>query len=330
MIQGETLLLLLLIVNTLLVAGYVIRCLPVFRRKDPAVGECLIRITVMVFCPIVGPMFFSVGWLARSLLFKREVGFEDLVLSKKRVRTALKADEERESNVAPLEEALAVSDVGSLRTLVMNVVRGDVKNHLGVFSQALNSSDAETAHYAATVLQDALNEFRQTSQELYQAVRRDDDRSSDAACRLLEYIYDFLGQKALHTLERRTYVDIMEEACQYLYEKAPIRMKAEYIDQLCELLLGEQEYRRMKLWCDRGRRLYPDEPLAYTGYLKLYFATGDRENFFDVLDQLKRSGVVIDKQTLDLIRAFTDPGEKKERKSVCSPAETTLPSPRCF
>ena len=47
---------------------------------------------------------------------------EDVIFSKERVKTHLRADEEREGNLVPIEEALAISDKDSLRTLVMNVV----------------------------------------------------------------------------------------------------------------------------------------------------------------------------------------------------------------
>ena len=49
---------------------------------------------------------------------------------------------------------------------------------------------------------------------------------------------------------------------------------------------------------------YPDELSAYTCRLKLYFARQDREVFFETLDALKKSNVIIDSETLELIRVF--------------------------
>ena len=48
------------------------------------------------------------------------------------MKTHLKADEERERNMVPIEEALAVSDRKNLRMLMMNVIRGDLKRFFGV------------------------------------------------------------------------------------------------------------------------------------------------------------------------------------------------------
>lgn len=121
---------------------------------------------MMFLCPVVGPLFLA-GLVFNKVFFRQNVDLEDVIFSKERVKTHLRADEEREGNLVPIEEALAISDKDSLRTLVMNVVRGDVQNSLASISLALNSEDTETSHYAATVLRDALNDFRKRAQELY-------------------------------------------------------------------------------------------------------------------------------------------------------------------
>lgn len=48
---------------------------------------------------------------------------------------------------------------------MLNVIRGDYQNSLSSINLALNSEDSETAHYAASILQDVLNNFRSQVQE---------------------------------------------------------------------------------------------------------------------------------------------------------------------
>ena len=60
----------------------------------------------------------------------------------------------------------------------------------------------------------------------------------------------------------------------------------------------------MRQWCNRSRELYPEELSTYTCYLKMYFTMGKKKEFFNELDQLKSSNIVIDSKTLDLIRTF--------------------------
>ena len=127
----------------------------------------LIRFIVMVLCPVVGPAFFLCSYLLFKTVFRQAVDLEDVVFGKERVRTHLKADEERERNIAPLEEALAVSDKRNLRMLMLNVIRGDLQKSLESITMALNSEDSETSHYAASVLCDELNKFRSQVQKMY-------------------------------------------------------------------------------------------------------------------------------------------------------------------
>lgn len=51
--------------------------------------------------------------------------------------------------------------------------------------------------------------------------------------------------------------------------------------------------------------MYPDELVSYTCQLKLFFMGNDREHFFEVLNKLKKSDVIIDNETLELIRVFS-------------------------
>ena len=229
----------------------------------------------------------------------------DVIFSKERVTTYLHADEEQESNVVPIEEALVICDKGNLRNLMMNVVRGDVEESLASIALALNSDDSETSHYAATVLRDVLNDFRAHTQELFIVMNRNEKDSCEYACLLIEYMNGVLKQEVFQEAEQRSFVDMMEKACDYLYERDWRRLTPQYIGWLCNLLLKIQSYDKMKLWSDRGRDMYPDELIIYVCYLKYYFTVGKKKQFFEELDRLKQSDIVIDKETLELIRTFS-------------------------
>lgn len=69
-------------------------------------------------------------------------------------------------------------------------------------------------------------------------------------------------------------------------------------------LLEIQNFDRCGIWCERAVEHFPDTLSTYTCQLKLFFSIGDRERFFQVLSQLRNSKVVIDNETLELIRVF--------------------------
>ena len=70
-------------------------------------------------------------------------------------------------------------------------------------------------------------------------------------------------------------------------------------------LMEIREYEKSEKWCLRLSEQYPDQLSSYTCKLKLYFVIKNREAFFQTLDGLKASDVVIDNETLELVRIFS-------------------------
>lgn len=267
-----------------------------------------LRFLVMFFCPVVGPLFFFFSYLTYRLLFRSPADLEDVIFSKDRVQTQLKSDEERERNIVPLEEALFVNGDKDLRSVMLNTLRGNVRGSLGTIMMALNSRDSETAHYAASLLSSELNEFRAGIQKLYRAMKEEPEEETDQERALLDSMDEVLSQQVFTPLEQRKMVSIQEEATQLLYDKDSARLEVEDYESLCLRLLELEEYPRMETWCSRLVEQYPHCLAAYTCRLKLYFATERRETFFQVLEELKASDIVIDRETLDLVRVFTKEG----------------------
>ena len=130
-----------------------------------------------------------------------------MVFSKERTDTLQRPDEDVEKNMVALEEALEVSDKKSLRTLMMNVIRGDYKHSLSAIALALNSEDSETAHYAASVLQEVLNDFRTGVHERYRLCLVEDEKQAEEIT-----LFVYAGQDGAFTLYE-------DEGVNYNYEK---------------------------------------------------------------------------------------------------------------
>ncbi|MDE6882289.1 MAG: hypothetical protein K2P48_04150 [Lachnospiraceae bacterium] len=161
--RDEYLFLIVVIVNTIVAILYlligILIMVPIRNRKREGEAErlhdnrrtYLLRFIVMVLCPVVGPLFFFVVHLFYLTIFRFQAELDDVTFSKERVRTQLKADEERERNVIPLEEAIAVNDQKSLRTAMLNVLKGEIQNSLAAIALALETRDSESSHYAASI-----------------------------------------------------------------------------------------------------------------------------------------------------------------------------------
>jgi len=265
-----------------------------------------LQAVVMLFCPVIGPLFFFVAHLIYTYFLKNGPDLEDVIFGKDKVKAPRKAEEEVERNRVPLEEALAVSDRQSLRGLMLDVVRGDVNKSLASINLALNSEDSETSHYAATVMRDSLNDFRQAVTKKYNAFKEDYVEPEEYACDLIEYMNEILFQDVFPEMEQRDFVHKMDEACKFLYsdEEYRARLTIQYVEWVGLLTLKLREYDRVRFWCEVAKELFPAELATYTMQLKLFFKLEDRENFFRVLGELKSADVVIDRETLELIRIF--------------------------
>ena len=179
----EHVFLIVVILNTIIAVLYLLIgsliMVPIRNRKREGEAErlhdnrrtYLLRFIVMLLCPVVGPLFFFVVHFFYLTIFRFQVELDDVVFSKERVRTQLRADEEREMNVIPLEEAVAVNDQKSLRAAMLNVLKGEIRNSLSAISLALETKDSESSHYAASNLSHELSEFRNEVHNLNQGNR---------------------------------------------------------------------------------------------------------------------------------------------------------------
>lgn len=300
-----------LTINALIVFAYILW--NILRRKKGE-GEkreqseksrgYLIRAAVMLVCPVVGPLFFFMAQIWYVVFFSEPVDLEDVVFSKERVRTFIHAEEERERNMVPLEEAIEITNTSELRSLMMNVVRGDIHKSLASIALALNSEDTETAHYAASVLQDALNDFRISVQKQRQAILEGGEDAGVCSELLIDYMNQVLEQRVFNDMEQCTYVKILDEICDIFYERDREHMTSSQFEAVTLRLLEVEDYDNCKKWCDRAEYHFPNTLATYTCQLKLYFNSGQKKRFFEVIEELKKSAVVVDSETLELIRVF--------------------------
>ena len=301
MTAQEIMFLVLLVVNLIITVIYLI--VNLLRKKNNKRGVW-VRVVMMLVCPITGAAVLFISYLCFLLFFHKEVDLADVVFSKERVKSYTHADEERERNLVPVEEAITVTDTDNLRRLMMNVVHGDVRQSLSSIALALNSEDSETSHYAASILQDILNNFRTKVQKSYQEMKDNEEERATIAHVLIDYMDPVLKQKPFTEMEQKSQVQIMDEDCEMLFEADQESVTIDEYEAVALRLLEIGEYARSKVWCERLAHAHPDTLSAYTCQMKLYFSTGERESFFRVLGELRSSGVFIDQETLEMIRVF--------------------------
>jgi hypothetical protein len=295
----------ILVINFLIAAVYFLWNL-LFKPREKT-RSFIIKTIIMLLCPLAGACYLGVSYLLYALVYRGQADLEDVIFSKDRVRTFLRADEERERNMVPLEEAIAVTDKENLREYMMNVVRGDIEKSLASISLALDSEDSETSHYAASVLQDTLNDFRTTVQKNYHDICEEQDvelRISHCTM-MLDYMDRVLKQKVFSDVEQKALVSTMDIIGNILYVDDHRRMTSGQLEALALRCTEAGDYTNGEIWSERALYLFPNTLSSYTCALKYFFTVQNKERFFEVLEDLKQSDVVVDQETLELIRVFS-------------------------
>ena len=292
---------LLMLINLVVVVIYLI--FEHLRRKEKY-ASIWMKAGMMLLCPVVGPLFLLGSFLLYKLLASQGIDLSDVVFSKERTDTLQRPDEDVEKNMVALEEALEVSDKKSLRTLMMNVIRGDYKHSLSAIALALNSEDSETAHYAASVLQEVLNDFRTGVHERYRLCLVEDEKQAENCIHLIEYMNPIIEQKVLTDLEQHSMAERMDEVLEKAWILDSQKISSTMYEKICQSLLDVKEYETCGKWCQRSMKQYPRALSSFTCQLKLFYSCNDRDNFFRVMDELKKSEIAIDNETLEMIRTF--------------------------
>lgn len=293
------------IVLIVLILNIVVSLCCLMRNRARGTEQYWVKFWIMMLCPVVGFAFYLLSGLFYKTVSGMEIDLNDVVFGKERVKTQLKADETREKNILPLEEAVSVDDSKNQRLAMMNVIKGDISESLAAVSLALHAKDSETAHYAASALSSILNEFRITVSKMLQKLEEEAPEETQAEEDLLDYMDKVLRQQVFSDLEQNRFVHIMEHAADELYRKNAAMLTSEQYENVCMRLLEVRDTDLCGKWCDRLAEQYPEQLPAYTCKLKLYFTLRQREAFFQTMDELKKSNVVINNETLEIIRIFS-------------------------
>lgn len=257
----------------------------------------------MFLCPVAGPIFLGLGTVLYKIFFDSSIDLAAITFSKERVDVLEHPDMETEINLVPMEEAIIIDDKENLRQLLLTVLRGDISKSINTVTKALNSSDSEASHYAASAIMDVMNEFQTTLQKFH-AQLETDPNDKEVNQLFIEYLIKMLNTNFLSDMELKTYVYSLAQTCQNVYDYDKSNLKTIYYSGVVNLLVKIEDIQTAKLWVSRLQEEYPDEIETYRCILRFYYLTQDKEQFFYYMDRLKKSNIPIDKDLLELIRIY--------------------------
>lgn len=238
------------------------------------------------FLPGLGFIFYFLPGLLRTFLKKVGVDREAVLTHAFEIeRLPEHADVREALNVVPVEDAMAVSGKTEKRALLLSQLKKDLKRNYKILLVAEQDEDSESAHYVAA----AKMEIYRLEQTRWLECRRDYEKDPDnpekyhTAC---EVLIEMLDSSVFSPREQNAYrqrlcglvqkqIDALESVV------SPIEYQ-EYLNSLVEL--GRYGPAQL-LWQKYGNEMHSEA--AYHSMLKMFYLMGDRENFENILNDLR-------------------------------------------
>lgn len=290
----------ILFVNVLAAVVYLI----VHLRKNQKKKGFLLA-AFMLLVPVVGPLYLLLGELLRAVLMffgGRDVNMEELSFSKKRVPLVVKADEEKERNVVPLEEALLVSGKVDKRRTFMDAVKDGSVDDISTIRDAVSDEDSEIAHYAASYMTDTLARVKEQESTLRGAF--EEDRTVQTCDKYTRHLSKALGMGIFEGAERRKYLERLESAYSWKLENAPEECAVGEMAVLMRQWLGLRDMDKAKQWFVRIRSKCYEDLDAFKACAAYYYGSHDRDALFEMLSEVRGAALQLDNEALEWIRFF--------------------------
>jgi hypothetical protein len=299
-IAGLLPVLIILILNTFI--AFIVFIVALFQKKGQ--HSTLLMLAWFIFIvPLCGLLYILIGHFISFLNRKKNVDMSDVSFSQDREKLILPPDQQTEMNYVPIQDAMAVSDTGSLRRLLLNTLRNNAKKTVSSIAVAMNSRDTETSHYAASIILDALSECRSTAQNMIDQMQK---HPEDVEMNLLtlEYVHEILSMKIMNEIEQKTYIYIMDDVAENLFTNNLWYMTATHYLWMTDLFISIQDNNMADKWVTRAGMYRPYMLDTYKAHLHLYFEQKNKTAFFDCLDELREADITVDEEIMGLFRLY--------------------------
>ncbi len=260
-----------------------------------------IRGIIMILCPVTALACYFFSYMQDMIFKKQEVDYANLSMDKTKKEFELGIDKEAEMKMLPMEEVLTVSTTKDRREAMINLLKTDVSDRLGLIRKAVENEDPETVHYAASALTDIFGKFTGEVNHLQAAY--DSDRSNrEINEEYIDVVLRILGSGALFGVEEMTYLYIYTGLMENLMKHHPKAVNGEQCAMMVKALYKEGKSAEAERWAELSLEKWPDEEQSYLNVLYIKYNLGKEEEFYRYLKELTGSGIALSRKGLDIVR----------------------------
>lgn len=294
--NGNMFVLLVLLVNFVIAVIYVA---VMYRRMKKS--YVFLRGATMLLCPVTAPCCYFFSYIIGVFFKQEEIDYENLSMDKTKKEFEQEIDKDAEMKMLPIEEVLTVSTTKDRREVMINLLKTDVTDNLGLIRKAVENEDPETAHYAASMLTDIMGKF--TGEMNRMQVAYDNDRTNrENNEEYIDVMLRILGSGILLGVEEMMYLYIYIGLMENLIQNHPNAITNEQCAMMVKSLYKVGRGSEAEKWAAISMEKWPDEELAYLNMLYIKYNLEKKEDFYKCLNELVGSGIPLSPKGLDIMR----------------------------
>lgn len=258
-----------------------------------------------LFLPGLGFVIYFLPGLLRAFLERVGVDREAVLTHVSWIDRQPEHPDVREAlNVVPVEDAMAVSGNTEKRALLLKQLKKNLRENYKILLAAQQDEDSESAHYVAA----AKMEIYRLHQARWLECRREYEQEPGnpekyhTACAVLT---EMLESGVLSAREQSAYrkrlCDLVQGQIEAGGSQVSLREYGEYLSSLVELGRNQEAELLWHRYADRMR-----SETAYQDMLKLFYRTGERQKFEEILADLRKNKQVrLSPKGLEQLRYWT-------------------------
>lgn len=291
----ERIVLIILLINTIVSILFAVKMksegqkawIACFFLVFPVMGFLVYLIPLLIF------RIWGIGSYDRETLVKR------LDVKQESIMPAV----EKELNIIPVEDAMAVSSNSEKRNLLLEQLKKDISENYKTVLVAGSDSDSESAHYVAA----ARMEVYRRKQSQLSVIRKEWENDKDNHEKLLCYLKelaDYIESELLADKEADIY---KSEYCRIVEDcqgKEGLLSEREYSHYL-SYLIGLKQHGKAEQFWEQIPEASKNES-AYVAMMKMYHGNGDKDMFYKCLDELSKSEIKLSSDGLKMLRYWQE------------------------
>lgn len=294
-------LLIIIIANTILSTIWML--IRLIRKKD------IKYVIIFYFTPVLGFMiYYFPRW---TLMIRKRVGYDRASLVNRiPVEESIEQINLEEAfRVVPLQDVLAEGSDTEKRQLLLERLKKDMNHSYEMIKDAKDDSDSESVHYVSSVRMELYNKYYselEMARKDFEKINDEEftDNRDEIKTNFFSVLSEFIHSDLLQEIEKKIY---MEEFCKLFVGVDKNLFKKAYNDYMLFLCNLDYEKEILQELDEKNTEYWTYE--IYNQLLDYSYRKKRKDDFYWIMENLKKSNILLDQRGIELIRYWQEGGK---------------------